>query len=219
MFSHYRFWENISEVTECQLLALHWHLAAFATFGFKKAAMTHNCQLILFYFLQTGALGALEAPLQEYGTVAEETEAAELAHFVRNASSQGLAPPPPPGIIRIDRALRIYVGGQELRLRPMSKAILILFLLHPEGIELKRIGDYQEELTRYYSRLSKSDNPEQIKKCIGRITDVFSNELNVNISRVNAALASLENQPLYQVSGRAGEPKKIPRNNSIVIWE
>jgi len=44
----------------------------------------------------------------------------------------------------------------------------------------------------------------------------------VNISRVNAALDALvapEKQQLYRVNGRAGKPKSIPLDRTLVIWE
>ena len=39
---------------------------------------------------------------------------------------------------------------KEVELQPVHKAVYLLFLAHPEGIEFKRLGDYREELTRYY---------------------------------------------------------------------
>jgi hypothetical protein len=54
------------------------------------------------------------------------------------------------------------------------------------------------------------------------LLDIFSNELNVNIARVNAALSALvapEEKQLYRVSGRAGSLKAIPLDRTLVIWE
>ena len=38
---------------------------------------------------------------------------------------------------------------KEVELQPVHKAVYLLFLAHPEGIEFKRLADYREELTRY----------------------------------------------------------------------
>ena len=181
--------------------------------------MTHNCQLILFYFYHLAIQMGLDAPQAPYSTVTEDVEAAELVHFVRAASDIPVVPRLPSSVVRVTRGLQIYIGEQELKLRPMSKAILLLFLIHPEGIELKRIGDYEQELTKYYGRLARTDNPAQISRSIGRVMDVFSNELNVNLSRVNSAISALEKDELYQVKGPAREPKSIPLNRALVIWE
>ena len=151
----------------------------------------------------------------------ELREANQLLQFVREAAQRPLlvqtsAP------IRITRALRVFVGPEELRVRPMAKAILLLFLRHPEGIVLKEIGDYRAELTALYRRLCKSDVPGEAEGRVGRILDLFSNELNVNISRVNAAmnaLAAKGQEPLYRVEGAAGTPKSIRLDRAQVLWE
>lgn len=181
--------------------------------------MTLKCQLALYFFYHLAQNVGLEIPPAEYSRTQEEVEAAELAQFVESASALPVTPHLPSSVIRISRDLQIYIGNQELKLRPMSKAILLLFLLHPEGIELKRIADYEPELTRYYSRLSRSDDKGQISRSIGRVLDVFSNELNVNLSRVNSAISALEKDSRYLVKGQHRKPKTIPLNRSLVIWE
>lgn len=180
--------------------------------------MTYNSQLVLFYFLHIAG-NCLESTQAPYSGVAEEADAMEVAQFVQVASALEVAPPPPREILRVTRGLRIYFGQEELQLRPMSKAVLLLFLRHPEGIALKDIGDFREELTRLYSRAARSDDPEKIARSVARVVDIFTNELNVNLSRVKSALSALEKEGIYQISGRAGEPKSFKFFKTIVIWE
>ena len=175
------------------------------------------------------ALFFLSFPVQDledgpvpYCRDAELRDANQLLQFVREAERRGPSLARPSATIRITRALRIYVGPEELRVRPMAKAILLLFLRHPEGIVLKEIGNYQAELTALYRRLCRSDVPGQAEGRVGRILDLFSNELNVNISRVNAAmnaLAAKGQEPLYRVEGAAGTPKSIRLDRAQVLWE
>ena len=40
--------------------------------------------------------------------------------------------------------------NQEVELQPVHKAVYLLFLAHPEGIEFKKLSEYREELTGYY---------------------------------------------------------------------
>lgn len=157
----------------------------------------------------------------------EERETEELVSFVRQAL-QELArrscPLAAVGVksIRITRGLRIFIGPNELKIRPMSKTVLLLFLKHPEGIALKRIGDYRGEMERYYRRLSRSSDPAAVQERVLRILDIFNNDLNVNISRINAAVAQLVKDPsqiLYRIGGAAGTPKSILLDRSLVIWE
>ena len=143
-----------------------------------------------------------------------------LESFVQEAGGRYAAPPP--ATVRITRTLRVYVGEQELKIRPMAKTVLLLFLRHPEGIVLKHIGDYRSEMATYYGRVMRSLNPSDVDRRIQRLLDIFSNELNVNISRVNSALSALVSpteEKLYRVGGRAGKPKSIPLDRTLVIWE
>ena len=102
----------------------------------------------------------------------------------------------------------------------MAKTVLLLFLRHPEGIPLKRIADYREELSAYYRKLSRSLEPGAIDRSIERILDCFSNDLNVNISRVNAAVRTLvADASAYQIAGAHGASKRIPLDRTLVLWE
>ena len=180
--------------------------------------MTYNSQLVLYYFLHLAG-NCLESAPPDYSAMAQEREATEVALFVQEASALELSPPPLREIIRITRGMRIFIGQEELKMRPMSKAVLLLFLRHPEGIALKDIGDHKEELTRLYSRVARTDSPDKIERSVARLIDIFSNELNVNLSRVNAALSALENDARHHIDGRAGEKKSFKFFKAIVIWE
>ena len=180
--------------------------------------MTNYSQLLLYFFLH-GAGKCLQEPRTDYSGASELEEAAQVAQFVRDASALRLSPPPPREIVRITRDYRIYIGREELKLRPMAKAVLLLFLRHPEGIALKHIGDHRAELTRLYSRVSRSDDSARIGKSIDRVLDIFSNELNVNLSRVNAALQALEKESRLRIDGRAGASKTLEKEGVILIWE
>lgn len=180
--------------------------------------MTSDALLALF-FLSLQDSPALEEAGGPYGA-SEEAEARDLLSFIREARER--YPAPSPGLVRITRDLRVFIGRQELRIRPMAKTVLLLFLRHPEGILLKHISDYRAELAADYSRCMRSPDPEDVNRRIQRLLDIFSNELNVNISRVNAALSALvdpEKTQLYRVSGRAGSPKSIRLDRTLVIWE
>ena len=180
--------------------------------------MTQDASLALF-FLSFQDSWALEEGHVPYGSP-EESEARDLLSFVREASGRYAAPVP--SEVRITRTLRVYVGTRELKIRPMAKTVLLLFLRHPEGIVLKQISDYRAEMAGYYGRVMRSLDPSDVDRRIQRLLDIFSNELNVNISRVNSALSALVSpteEKLYRVGGRAGKPKSIPLDRTLVIWE
>jgi len=176
--------------------------------------------LALFYL--TGV--ALESPQELYGNRLEEMETEELLSFVRRASQEmerrGVRPPLPVRKVRVTRELRIYIGPSELKLRPMAKSVLLLFLRHPEGIPLKQMASYEKELRSFYRRVSRSCDPSAIDGRVARMLDCFNNEVNVNIARVNRAVALLTDRiPDYQIGGAAGAPKRILLDRSWVVWE
>lgn len=176
---------------------------------------------LLLYYL---SCGGLEEPQGVYGARLEETETEELLCFIRSAMREverrGIQVSPPLEKVRITRTLRVFVGRNELKIRPMAKTILLLFLKHPEGIALKQIASYESELAMLYRRVSRSSNPSEIDERVQRILDLFNNDLNVNIARVNRALAQLvDNAADYQIAGLAGLPKRILLDRKWVIWE
>ncbi|MBP3257682.1 MAG: hypothetical protein IJ753_01560 [Bacteroidales bacterium] len=177
--------------------------------------------LLALYYL-TGA--ALESPQGLYGDRLEEMETEELLSFVRRASQEmerrGVRPPPPAQKVRVTRELRIFIGPSELKVRPMAKSVLLLFLRHPEGIPLKQMTSFEGELRSFYRRVSRSSDPSAIDERVARMLESFNNELNVNIARVNRAVALLTDSiPDYQIGGMAGAPKRILLDRSWVVWE
>ena len=189
-------------------------------FDLKRVHMIHEGLLALFYLSSP----ELEEPQIPYNLNWEEQETADLLAFVQLATKElslrGLQPTLKPETVRITSSLRIFIGNKELKVRPMAKTVLLLFLKHPEGIPLKHISDYQEELTSYYRRVSRSSTREEIDRRVIKMMDLFNNELNVNIARVNRAVANLVDEASsYLITGDAGYPKSIPLNRKWVIWE
>ena len=186
----------------------------------KRVQMIYEGVLALFYLCSP----ELEEPQIPYNINWEEQETADLLAFVQLATKElslrGLQPTLKPETVRITSSLRIFIGNKELKVRPMAKTVLLLFLKHPEGIPLKHISDYQEELTFYYRRVSRSSTREEIDRRVVKMMDLFNNELNVNIARVNRAVANLVDEASsYLITGDAGYPKSIPLNRKWVIWE
>ena len=176
--------------------------------------------LAIYYLVRLG----LEEAQAPYGVKWEEKETEELLTFVRLAlrevERRGKVRRPVTQPVRITRSLRVYIGPQELKVRPMAKTVLLLFLRHPEGIPLKDIVDYRVELAAYYRRVSRCSEPGEIEKRVLRILDYFNNDLNVNIARVNKAVAELvDGAETYRIDGPAGQPKRIPLDRKWVVWE
>jgi len=191
--------------------------------------------LILAWMLGLYSGPAFYEPYSEYSDFLERSESEELITFVRMAVlelrrrevgedriSGTISRDLRARRIRVTRELRIFVDGRELHIRPMAKSVFLLFLRHPEGITLKDMWDYRDELRSLYSRVSRSDDRDLIEKRMANLLDLCSNELNVNISRVNSALAALIDSTQlqsYTISGRHGAPKSISMDRSLVEWD
>ncbi len=73
---------------------------------------------------------------------------------------------------------------QEVELQSVHKAVYLLFLTHPEGIEFKRLSDYREELTRYYMATAKLMGKEKIIEGVDYLVNPLDNTINEKCSRI-----------------------------------
>ena len=75
-------------------------------------------------------------------------------------------------------------NNKEVELQPVHKAVYLLFLAHPEGIEFKRLADYREELTRYYMATAKLMDKEKILEGVDHLVNPLDNAINEKCSRI-----------------------------------
>ena len=73
---------------------------------------------------------------------------------------------------------------REVELQPVHKAVYLLFLAHPEGIEFKRLSDYREEMTRYYMATAKLMDKEKIIEGVDHLVNPLDNAINEKCSRI-----------------------------------
>ena len=81
--------------------------------------------------------------------------------------------------------------NKEVELQPVHKAVYLLFLAHPEGIEFKRLADYREELTRYYMATAKLMDKEKIIEGVEHLVNPLDNAINEKCSRIKKAFLEL----------------------------
>ena len=92
----------------------------------------------------------------------------------------------------------------EVELQPVHKAVYLLFLAHPEGIEFKRLADYREELTRYYMATAKMMDKEKIIEGIDHLVNPLDNAINEKCSRIKKVFLDLMDEytaSYYYISG------------------
>ena len=170
----------------------------------------------------------LREPESDYAQMLEGMEARELLMLIHAAHQRLKELDGPeklaPVDLYIDKRYSIRMGsenGLELPLRPMVKALFILFLKHPEGILLKRRGDYQGELEKIYGILAPAVSKDTLHRRIERLLDLESNAFSENTSALNARLDALFADgaaDAYKIQGRNGYPRKISLNPLLVHW-
>lgn len=102
------------------------------------------------------------------------------------------------------RFFLVDYGNREVELQPVHKAVYLLFLAHPEGIEFKRLADYREELTRYYMATAKLLDKEKIIEGVSHLTDPLDNAINEKCSRIKKVFLNMMDEytaSYYIISG------------------
>ena len=110
-------------------------------------------------------------------------------------------------------------GQQEVVLQPVHKAVYLLFLAHPEGIEFKHLADFRRQ---------------QVEESVDRLVDPLDNAINEKCSRIKRTFLELMDEysaSYYIISSHttkrfAGSSRiwyerlkvvNLPRQ--LVVWE
>lgn len=110
----------------------------------------------------------------------------------------------------------------EIKLRPLPKAVYLLFLRHHEGILFKSLPDYRDELVGIYQELRGGELSDREERSVLDVTSPLSNSINEKCARIREAFLDKFDQHLaryYYVDGRKGEPKRIALPNNLIEWQ
>lgn len=136
--------------------------------------------------------------------------------------------------LRITGDYRFFVGNKEVELQPVHKAVYLLFLAHPEGIEFKRLTEYRNELTDYYMKTARLMDRQKIDESISHLVNPLDNAINEKCSRIKNVFCSMMDEysaSYYIISSHvrrhmAGSSRiwyerlkviRLPREH--VVWE
>ena len=106
--------------------------------------------------------------------------------------------------------------NKEVELQPVHKAVYLLFLAHPEGIEFKKLGNYHEELTRYYMATAKLMDKEKIIEGVDHLVNPLDNAINEKCSRIKKVFLDMMDEytaSYYIISGHT--QKRFEGSNRI----
>ena len=132
------------------------------------------------------------------------------------------------------RIILVDYGNKEVEMTPVHKAVYLLFLNHPEGIEFKKLCEYRNELLGYYMATAKLMDKQTIAESVDMLVDPLNNSIIEKCSRIKSIflnMMDLYTANYYIISGHtqkhfAGSSKiwyerlknvKIPRE--LVIRE
>ena len=130
----------------------------------------------------------------------------------------------PPVKLYIDCRYAIRMNapdGPEMPLRPLVKALFILFLKHPEGIRLKERERHQSELEEIYGTIAPGVSQEDVRRRVQRLVDPEDNSFSEKASVLNTRLEALLPPDMadgYKIQGFNGHPRRIPLAELMVEW-
>ena len=139
--------------------------------------------------------------------------------------------------LRITKSYRFFLmdyENREVELQPVHKAVYLLFLAHPEGIEFKRLGNYREELTRYYMATARMMDKEKVIDGVNHLVNPLDNAINEKCSRIKKVFLDMMDEytaTYYIISGHTKKHiegstriwyerlKIITLPRELVVWE
>lgn len=89
------------------------------------------------------------------------------------------------------RFILIDEQNKEVELNPVHKAVYLLFLNHPEGIEFKRLREFREELLGYYMATARFMDKKTVTESVDMLTDPLNNSMNEKCSRIKSVFLNI----------------------------
>lgn len=119
--------------------------------------------------------------------------------------------------ITVNRDMKIILpdyNEMELRFTPLLQTIYILFLKHPEGIRLKEIADFKDELIDIYLLIKPGRKDRLMTKSITEICNPMGDSLRQKLSKIKRMISNTILNPAiadaYIIKGERGELYRIP---------
>ena len=109
------------------------------------------------------------------------------------------------------------LGNVEVDLQPVHKAVYLLFLNHPEGIEFKHLSEYKDELRQWYRKTAKMMDLGKIEESVVHLTNPLDNAINEKCSRIKRAFLDVMDEyaaSYYIISGHA----RIDSSTTTKTW-
>lgn len=129
--------------------------------------------------------------------------------------------------ILIDKECRIFLSDyskKEIHIPFLAKTVFLFFLIHQEGVEFRKMTQYQQELYNIYQMVSAKKNMEatKIKSCIANLCNTSSNRIYETCSIIRKAFKSVgeaNSMHIYCISGKKGNLQGINVDRRLIRVE
>ena len=108
---------------------------------------------------------------------------------------------------------------KEVELTPVHKAVYLLFLAHPEGIEFKRLRDYRDELAQYYMATARLMDKQAIMESVEMLVDPLDNSINEKCSRIKKVFLDMMDEYTASYYIISGHTQKHIAGSSRIWYE
>lgn len=116
-----------------------------------------------------------------------------------------------------------YTGKpKEIKMDSLTKMLYFFYLKHPEGVRVKEVDNYIDELMHIYMGITGRDDKDAIRASIQGHVAPYNNSINVSMSRIKSAFKNQVDESVakfYWVEGVSGEPYRVALDRDYVIWE
>ena len=102
---------------------------------------------------------------------------------------------------------------------PVHKAVYLLFLSHPEGIEFKKLSEYRGELFQYYMATAKLMDKQTITESVDLLVNPLNNSINEKCSRIKSIFLNMMDQYTANYYIISGHTQKHFAGSSKIWYE
>ena len=117
------------------------------------------------------------------------------------------------------RIILLDYNNREVEMTPVNKAVYLLFLNHPEGIEFKKLSEYRGELLKYYMATAKLMDKQTIVESVDMLVNPLNNSINEKCSRIKSIFLNMMDQYTANYYIISGHTQKHFAGSSKIWYE